>query len=151
MWRQFSGIRVMAVRIAGIGSGHRPQLSEAPALICDNGEIGQKFHYWHGASGRRYLHTIYSLVECPAIPMANYVLVARHEDGTRTALRIGQTVSKAGSLNLAHVRQKAALIGANEIHVFALAGKRSERSLIESDLQAGLFSTLSSESHSHIC
>ena len=54
-------------------------------MVCAESAFSQAFHYWRGASGRRYLHSVYTLVGCPALPQANYILVRRHEDGTREA------------------------------------------------------------------
>ncbi|MGH1349392.1 MAG: hypothetical protein ACRBBN_01105 [Methyloligellaceae bacterium] len=116
-----------------------------PALINDFEHIEQSFHYWFGASGKRYLHTVYSLLECPCIPKANYILVKSHENGEKSALRIGRTVEDASSLNLAHIRQKAAQLGAGEIHIHVLSDSQQERFITETDLRAGLFSSLSAE------
>src|SRR4029077_8353939 len=49
-----------------------------PALVCSEAAFAQAFHYWRGASGRRYLHSVYSLIGCPALPRANYILVRRY-------------------------------------------------------------------------
>ena len=108
-----------------------------PALICREAGIAQPFHYWRGATGRRYLHTVYSLVECPEISKANFIVVRRDEDGSRTALMIGQTLDDTGSLNLAHLRHQGALLGANEIHIHLLAETAHERAAAEADLTAG--------------
>ena len=116
-----------------------------PALINSFEHIEQSFHYWFGASGKRYLHTVYTLMECPCIPKANYILVRTGEDGSKSALRIGRTVEDASSLNLAHIRQKAAQLGANEIHIHVLSDTPKDRFIVEADLRAGLFGDLSAE------
>src|SRR5919108_4806066 len=79
------------------------------------------FHYWRGAYGKRYQHLVYTLIGCPALPKANYVLVRRRDDGTRVALAFGQTRHDALLLNLAHLRQEGAKRGANEVHIHLLA------------------------------
>lgn len=144
-----SGVSVMAVRIAGVEAGSKLVPTEEPALICSEGDIRQRFHYWRGASGRRYLHSVYSLVECPQIPKANYILVEWHDDDSRSALRIGKTVDEVYSLNLAYLRHMAATIGASEVHIHVLAETEHDRLIVESDLQAGLFSQLTPESTNH--
>lgn len=109
-----------------------------PALICsEEDRVAQPYHYWRGATGRRYLHTVYSLVDCPEIAKANFIMVRRDEDGTRTALMIGQTLDDAGALNLAHLRHQGAFLGANEIHIHLLAETAHERAAAEADLSAG--------------
>ena len=121
------------------------QIIDEPALINSIAQIEQSFHYWYGASGKRYLHSVYSLTNCPIMPKANYIMVKREPSGALTALRVSKTVENSSSLNLAHLRHKAAQIGANEIHIHALADTQKERRLAEMDLRAGLFSHLSAE------
>jgi hypothetical protein len=102
-------------------------------------------HYWRGASGRRYVHTVYSLIECPPLPKATYLLARRSGDGSRQVLHIASGESSAPTLNLARIRQLGATFGANEVHVHYLAEAESQRRLITCDLRAGLFGALSAE------
>jgi hypothetical protein len=107
---------------------------DEPALVCSEAAFAQAFHYWRGASGRRYLHSVYTLVGCPALPRANYILVRRYDDGTRVALSFGQTKDDAATLNLAHLRHEGAKCGANEVHIHLLAENADARVLVEADL-----------------
>ena len=109
---------------------------EEPATISATGEIGQNYHYWRGATGRRYLHTVFPLLDCPEIPKSNYIIVARGPKGARRALEIGQTFDHAGSLNLAYLRQRAAQLGGCEIHIHVLSETPSGRNSVEADLRA---------------
>lgn len=142
----------MSVRIAegvtDIAAVSGSAVMNEPAFLYGETVAGHQYYYWCGASGRRYLHSVYPLVECPQIPQANYILVRREADGSRIALRIGQTVEKANSLNLAYVRHISALAGANEVHVHMLAGTQMQRQLVEADLQAGLLSRIAPENNS---
>jgi len=108
--------------------------ADEPALGCSEAAFAQAFHYWRGASGRRYLHSVYSLVGCPALPQASYILVRRFDDGTRIALAFGQTKDDAVTLNLAHLRHEGAKCGANEVHIHLLAENGDARALVETDL-----------------
>ncbi|MGH6865108.1 MAG: hypothetical protein ACREDO_02770 [Methyloceanibacter sp.] len=108
--------------------------SDEAALVCSEAAFAQAFHYWRGASGRRYLHSVYSLRGCPALPQANYILVRRYEDGRRVALAFGQTKDCAVTLNLAHLRHEGAKRGANEVHIHLLAETGHDRALVEADL-----------------
>jgi hypothetical protein len=110
--------------------------ADEPALVCAEAAFDQAFHYWRGASGRRYLHSVYTLIGCPAIPQSNYILVRRYENGSRVALAFGQTKDDATSLNLAHLRHEGAKIGANEVHIHLLAENGEARALVEADLIA---------------
>jgi hypothetical protein len=96
------------------------------------------FLFWTGASGTRYVHTVYDLVLCPPVEAANYVLVKRHTSGQRTVLSIGRATHAAPSLNLADIRQRSAILGANEVHVHLLACSADDGRRIEADLRGSL-------------
>lgn len=96
--------------------------------------LSHEFTFWRGATGTQYVHTVYSLLECPELPAANVVLVRRHPAGRAEILHIGRLENRAGSLNLAEVRQASARLGATEVHVHLLAGNTEEREAIERDL-----------------
>jgi hypothetical protein len=110
--------------------------ADEPALVCSEAAFDQAFHYWRGASGRRYLHSVYTLIGCPALPRANYILVRRYDNGTRVALAFGQTKDDAVTLNLAYLRHEGAKIGANEVHIHLLAETAEDRADVEADLTA---------------
>jgi hypothetical protein len=99
-------------------------------------------HIWRGASGREYAHSVYSLIECPPLPMAGYVLVRRDECGRCRPLRVGVGQNDAPTLNLAQVRQRGARAGANEVHLHLDAASEAERRLVACDLRAGIFGSL---------
>jgi hypothetical protein len=97
-----------------------------------------RFHFWSGASGKRYVHSVYDLLECPPLPAANFVLVRRRANGRAEALSIGRVANGAPSLNLAEIRQRGAELGADEVHVHLLADNSKLGKLIEFDLRTGL-------------
>ena len=99
---------------------------------------------WRGASGRRYTHSVYSLLECPPLPKSVFLLVRRDADGVRSVLHVGMAQSEALSLNLAQVRHRGAQLGANEVHVY-LQRSDTARSLAAIDLRARLFGELTAE------
>ena len=102
-------------------------------------DIGHGFHYWQGLTGARYLHSAYNLQDCPELPKANYIAVKKLPNGENIPLFIGQTMADANSLNLAHIRQRAARLGANEIHIHVMTECRKERDDVERDLVKGQF------------
>ena len=107
--------------------------------IADTGEIARHdFQFWTGASGRPYVHTVYSLLWCPEIPAANYMLVRRDTCGRRHVLSIAAAEHEAPSLNLAEIRQQGARLGATEVHVHFLAGSARQRQATLADLQAAV-------------
>jgi len=98
-------------------------------------DLPHSFHYWRGASGKPYLHLVYSLIGCPAVPRANYVLVRRDDDGRRVALAFGQTKDDAATLNRAYLRHEGAKRGVNEVHIHLLADTPEARDAVEADLR----------------
>jgi hypothetical protein len=110
-----------------------PQL----ATLDSTSEYEERFHFWRGGSGRRYVHTVYDLIDCPEVPAANFLLVRRDASGRRSVLAIGHLKNDAASLNLAEIRHRGARLGANEVHVHLLAPSAQERRVIELDLRAG--------------
>jgi hypothetical protein len=100
-------------------------------------EYKERFHFWCGGSGQRYVHTVYDLLDCPEVPAANFLLVHRDASGRRSVLAIGHLKHEAASLNLAEIRHRGARLGANEVHVHLLAPSAQERRIVELDLRAG--------------
>ncbi len=115
------------------------------ASELDLNGVGHGFHYWDGLTGARYLHSVYSLHECPELPKVNYIMVRKLENGEAIPLFIGQTVDDATSLNLAFIRQKAAKFGANEIHIHVMTDSHKERDDVERDLLKGQFQRIESK------
>lgn len=115
--------------------GSVPPLSVATGASAEG---APSFQFWTGASGARYVHSVYHLFECPPFDQANYVLVKRHDGGQRTVLAIGRASHTASSLNLAEVRQRAAQLGANEVHLHLLASGQDDSCRIEADLRGSL-------------
>jgi hypothetical protein len=116
-----------------------------PAAVGEQLGMPARFHVWRGASGRRYVHAVYSLIECPPLPDAPYTLVHRDRAGNRVALHIASGDSHAPTLNLAQIRHRGATLGANEVHVYLLAETDEQRWLVCCDLRAGQFQELSAE------
>jgi hypothetical protein len=98
-----------------------------------------RFHFWTGASGKRYVHTVYSLFDCPTLEDANYILVRRSDRSTRAVLAIGRLSNNSPSENLAEIRQHAAALGADEVHVHLLASSNQEAEAVEADLITAQF------------
>jgi hypothetical protein len=124
---------------------HVERRAPAPVALGLAQELPARLHFWRGASGKRHVHTVYSLIECPPLPEAVYLLVRRNKDGRREVLHIACAQSEAPTLNLARVRQRGAQLGANEVHVHFLAETVPDRSLVTCDLQAGQFGELAAE------
>jgi hypothetical protein len=120
-------------------------VAPAPIPLGLADDVPSRRQLWRGASGKAYSHNVYSLIACPPLPAASYLLVRRDPHGRRTALRVGLGKSDAPTLNLAEVRRRGAQLEANEVHVHFTAASEDERRLVACDLRAGLFGTLGAE------
>lgn len=99
-------------------------------------EHAERLYFWRGASGRSYAHTVYSLIDCPPVPAANFVLVRRDGRDLTQVIRIGRVSHAADTLNLAELRHVGAALGAQEIHLHFLAANAPEALAVELDLKA---------------
>lgn len=95
-------------------------------------------HIWRGASGALYTHSSTSLLLCPELPEATYLLLHRDTAGTVRVLRVGTLDSRARSLNLARLRQVGATLGANEVHFRIERSSVAERARIAFDIENAL-------------
>jgi hypothetical protein len=134
------GSAVMVARIIELAvyRAQRTLAQEEQAERTARSNETARFHFWTGASGKRYVHTVYDLLECPQMPAVNYVLVRRTANGRAEALSIGRVSHGAPSLNLAELRQRGAELGADEVHVHMLADNAKLGKLVEFDLRTGL-------------
>jgi hypothetical protein len=98
-----------------------------PSLLRDTGS-DERFWYWQGASGRRYIHTVYAACACPPLSGAVFVAVKRI-GALRVVLDMG-LLAAGGELRVPR--------GCDEIHVHLLSGSRAEAEAILADLKAGL-------------
>ena len=95
-------------------------------------------HIWRGASGTLYVHSVTSLLFCPEMAQATYILLHRDGDGTARMLRVGCLENTAPSLNLATIRQLGAALGANEVHIRMLAKTAADRARVAFDIEHAL-------------
>ena len=143
MCAQIVDLALVRAERAGRNANSAPMMLQVPLAVpapssSAAAATSSPFQFWSGATGTRYVHTIYNLFECPPIAPANYILVKRHLDGRRTVLSIGRLVNTCATVNLADIRQRCAQLGANEIHVHLLADGLDASSEIEADLRRSL-------------
>lgn len=89
----------------------------------------ERFWYWRGASGKKYIHSVYAASACPPLPGAVYVAVRR----------IGQlrTVTAMGRFSpfWDGTSSELADVDADEIHVHLLARDDVAANVVLDDLQ----------------
>jgi hypothetical protein len=104
------------------------------AAMPTDPDFKDRFWYWTGASGRKYIHSVYALEDCPPLPGAIYVAV-RRAGPLRLAAAVGRFSAfwdnTLGSQNLACLRAE----GIDELHVHLLAKSPEVASAILEDLR----------------
>jgi hypothetical protein len=118
----------------------RPQLSRDLAtqdLANSFAEPDMQFWYWRGASGRKYIHSVYAPDDCPPLPGAVYVAVAR-KGADRHVLAIGRFSNVLDRPHVVANKMQLLRLGASEIHVHLLAKSQDEADQIEKDLSQAL-------------
>lgn len=93
---------------------------------------GDRFWYWRGASGRRYIHSIYAADSCPPLPGAVYVAV-RRVGNSREGLAAGRFPCFLEAFSSA-----ASGLEADEIHVHLLARNEADAKAVLADLEGAL-------------
>ncbi len=96
-----------------------------------------QFWYWRGASGRKYIHSVYAPDDCPPLPGAVYVAVAR-EGTNRHVLAVGRFSNVLDKPHVVANRLQLLRLGATEIHVHLLAKSLEQAEFVEKDLSLAL-------------
>ncbi len=103
------------------------------AALPSDPDFKDRFWYWTGASGRKYIHSVYGLDDCPPLPGAIYVAV-RREGPLRIVMGIGRFTpfwdGPWGGRDLSALRRQ----GVDEIHVHLLAKSTEVAAAILEDL-----------------
>ena len=97
--------------------------------------IGERFWYWHGASGQSYINSIYPAERCPPLPGAVFIAV-RHQDGLRMPFLVGRFAQSWDGHVPALSGGVASMV--DELHVHLLAQGDSAAQLVLEDLQEAL-------------
>lgn len=102
------------------------------AALPEEPGLGERFWYWRGASGRAYIHSIYSPGLCPPVAGAVCILV-RKSGGSRQAYAAGR-LDAGGALPSGLARFGAE----DEVHIHLLARDEVAGEDILRDLRAAL-------------
>jgi hypothetical protein len=90
----------------------------------------ERFWYWRGRSGKKYIHSVYAANACPPLPGAIYVAV-RRIGHLRTVIAMGRFSPFWDGAS-----HGFAEFDADEIHVHLLARDNSAADAILNDLKA---------------
>ena len=92
----------------------------------------ERFWYWRGVSGKRYIHSVYPVNACPPLPGAIYVAV-RRIGNLRTVIAIDRFAPFwEGAFST------SAKLDADEIHVHLLASDDRAANAVLADLKAAI-------------
>jgi hypothetical protein len=113
------------------------------ALASLAGEaLAERFHAWHGASGRRYVFTIFPVNSAapdsglPDFAEAVVIAVARKSDGSRRRVSLCQRERGANPYARESFILEALAGGACEWHVHLLAIEVAQRRAVIADIEA---------------
>ncbi len=93
-----------------------------------------RFWYWYGASGTRYIHSVYGIDSAPLLPGAVYIAARRIDERTCQAVACG-TITPAEIADAARFFTMLRNAGAEELHVHLLASCPAEAVQIRRDLE----------------
>ncbi len=116
-----------------------PFLAEADAepLAALAGEsLSPRFHSWRGASGRRYIVSVYDARACPAYCDAVLIAAAVDAHGRRRALAFADTGVFPEPVVARAVQSLTSLAERVEFHLHLLAATPAERRAALDDLSA---------------
>jgi len=102
----------------------------APAGSVKTAHFGKRFYYWLGASGERYLHTVFAMDADFHYPGANLMIVRHEPNGERFVLFAG----RAGQLSPGEINHLRTYQGANEQHFHLMAMDDTAVEKIAADL-----------------
>ena len=104
-------------------------------------DLADRFWYWRGASGRQYIHSVYTPRTCPPLPSGVFIAVRRLND-VRHAVAVGlfRDIFDSGSMQLAAPDTRAA----DELHVHLLARNPADAEAVLRDLAAAVQADLAS-------
>jgi len=105
----------------------------APLLALADDPLGARFRSWRGASGRRYVFSVYDPLDCPAYSYAVIIVAAVDNAGNRTALLVADT-GCFPEIVLANAATKWSGELQMELHVHLLANSAAGREALIADL-----------------
>ena len=104
------------------------------ATLPEDSGLGERFWYWRGASGRRYIHSIYRRDLCPPVDGAVFVIV-RLQGGLRRPVAVGRLPAEAMANSAV---TSGGWLEEEEIHVHLLARDEEAARQVLGDLQAAM-------------
>jgi hypothetical protein len=132
-------------------TGSVPAAQHAPLVGLAGSDLSQRFRWWRGVSGQRYMFSVFRLPpeHCgagaagavsrldpiPRYDQAVVLAVACGSEGERRILYMGETGTLPDVVFCGEAMDQALCQGANEIHVHLLTEDAAARRIMLSDLK----------------
>jgi hypothetical protein len=110
-----------------------PRAANQPLAALADASFAQRFRHWRGASGRRYIFSVYDPLACPSYDNAVLIGAARDENDEVRIVWVADT-GALPDIALARAKEETAVFGASEFHIHLLATTRAERLALIEDL-----------------
>jgi hypothetical protein len=104
-----------------------------PLRALEGGALDTRFRSWTGASGRRYVFSVFSQNSCPTFEHAVALIATLGRDGERRAIAVEDT-GCFPDISLAKGVATIPTGDAFEVHIHLLATSRMERAALVADL-----------------
>lgn len=136
-------------KIAPARPAERITGSNAPLESLAGGSLASRFHAWRGASGRRYICSVFAADRAdpeaglPDFADAIAIAVARDGEGRRrcVSLFLSEAMTDAGARR--HLIAAAMAAGAVEWHIHLLAADAQQRRAVARDIESDRFADAS--------
>lgn len=116
-----------------------PQGTSSPLTALFGDPLAARFHGWRGASGKRYVCTVFcDPAEIRDFAAALVLCVARDHDGSRRLVAMATADDPVRPAWLDSLAQGRPVRGANEWHVHLIAATAADRAAALEDLRATL-------------
>jgi hypothetical protein len=112
------------------------------AHLPSDPSLQERFWYWQGSSGRRYIHSVYAPDECPPLPGAVFVGV-RRDGPMRVAVLVGRFTPFYDGTLAFHDLEQLRAAGVDEVHVHLLAKSPEAAQAILDDLTEAMMGVAS--------
>jgi hypothetical protein len=109
----------------------RQDNDSAPLLALADGALSARFRSWRGASGKRYVFSVYDRRSCPAYSSAVIVIASARPDGGRDIVSILDTGCFP---DVVLAKAAAKFDDGLEFHVHLLAASSQERQAMIADI-----------------
>ncbi len=100
-------------------------------------DMAERFWYWQGTTGRKYIHSVYDVDCCPPLPGAVYVGVKR-AGHLRIAVTVGRFLPFWDKALPEKDATRLQRLGVDEVHVHLLARGSEMAEAIMQDLSSAL-------------